>query len=89
MSEMTSELHVATTGSDTADGSAERPFRTINRAAALARPGDTVVVHAGGDAWLGEDAPVTGGGTTRDDRLGAEFAAGLAKRRTAVCLVRE
>ncbi|GAA0565959.1 hypothetical protein GCM10010172_57040 [Paractinoplanes ferrugineus] len=44
---MTSELHVATTGSDDADGSAERPFRTINRAAALARPGDTVVVHAG------------------------------------------
>ncbi|GAA4604580.1 hypothetical protein BJY16_005059 [Actinoplanes octamycinicus] len=40
-------LHVATTGSDAADGSAERPFRTINRAAALARPGDTVVVHAG------------------------------------------
>jgi glycosyl hydrolase family 120/parallel beta helix pectate lyase-like protein/uncharacterized protein DUF1565 len=44
---MESSLHVATTGSDTADGSAERPFRTINRAAAVARPGDTVVVHAG------------------------------------------
>lgn len=44
---MTSVLHVATTGSDDADGSAERPFRSINRAAALARPGDTVVVHAG------------------------------------------
>ncbi|KHD73640.1 right-handed parallel beta-helix repeat-containing protein [Actinoplanes utahensis] len=44
---MTSQLHVATTGSDDADGSARRPLRTINRAAALARPGDTVVVHAG------------------------------------------
>lgn len=44
---MPSELHVATTGSDQADGSAESPFRTINRAAALARPGDTVVVHGG------------------------------------------
>ena len=44
---MTFELHVATTGSDDADGSAQRPFRTINRAAAAARPGDTVVVHAG------------------------------------------
>nr|WP_296064354.1 right-handed parallel beta-helix repeat-containing protein [uncultured Actinoplanes sp.] len=44
---MTSVLHVATTGSDDADGSAERPFRSINRAAELARPGDTVVVHAG------------------------------------------
>ncbi len=47
MSEMTSELHVATTGSDRADGSAGQPFRTINQAASVARPGDTVVVHAG------------------------------------------
>ena len=44
---MTSVLHVATTGSDDTDGSADKPFRTINRAAAVARPGDTVVVHAG------------------------------------------
>ncbi|MEU4690766.1 right-handed parallel beta-helix repeat-containing protein [Actinoplanes sp. NPDC023714] len=44
---MTSLLHVATTGNDDADGSPERPFRTINRAAAIARPGDTVIVHAG------------------------------------------
>ncbi|WP_305787095.1 right-handed parallel beta-helix repeat-containing protein [Symbioplanes lichenis] len=40
-------LHVATSGSDDAEGTAEAPFRTINRAAAEARPGDTVVVHAG------------------------------------------
>lgn len=39
--------HVATTGSDDADGSATTPLRSINRAAALARPGDTVRVHAG------------------------------------------
>src|SRR3954470_24276082 len=44
---MTVVFHVATSGSDTADGSAERPFRTINRAAGMARAGDTVVVHAG------------------------------------------
>src|SRR4030095_2047102 len=44
---MTSVFHVATSGSDTAGGSAETPFRTINRAAAVAQPGDTVVVHAG------------------------------------------
>jgi hypothetical protein len=44
---MTSALHVSTTGSDDNDGSAERPFRTINQAAGVARPGDTVVVHAG------------------------------------------
>jgi hypothetical protein len=40
-------LHVATNGSDTADGAEGRPFRTINRAAGVARAGDTVVVHAG------------------------------------------
>jgi len=44
---MRSVLHVATTGSDTADGSEDRPFRTINRAAAVAQPGDTVVVRGG------------------------------------------
>jgi hypothetical protein len=44
---MTSVLHVATSGSDTGDGSAQQPFRTINRAAEVAQPGDTVVVHAG------------------------------------------
>ncbi|MFG1992105.1 right-handed parallel beta-helix repeat-containing protein [Actinoplanes sp. NPDC048988] len=40
-------LHVATTGSDDAEGSEKQPLRTINRAAELARPGDTVIVHAG------------------------------------------
>ena len=40
-------LHVATTGSDQAPGTEQEPLRTINRAAALAVPGDTVVVHAG------------------------------------------
>ena len=41
------DLHVAKTGSDRADGSAERPLHTINHAAQLAQPGDTVIVHAG------------------------------------------
>ena len=40
-------LHVATNGSDRADGSPEHPLRTIGHAAAIARPGDTVTVHAG------------------------------------------
>ncbi|GAA0228289.1 right-handed parallel beta-helix repeat-containing protein [Cryptosporangium japonicum] len=44
---MPSALHVATTGSDSWEGSPERPLRTINRAAELARAGDTVTVHAG------------------------------------------
>jgi hypothetical protein len=38
---------VATNGAGTGDGSASRPFRTISRAAELARPGDTVIVYAG------------------------------------------
>jgi hypothetical protein len=44
---MTSVFHVATTGSDLDDGDEKSPLRTINRAAALAQPGDTVVVHEG------------------------------------------
>ncbi|PIO97827.1 right-handed parallel beta-helix repeat-containing protein [Pleomorphomonas carboxyditropha] len=44
---MTHVYHVAITGSDAADGSAGTPLRTINRAAALAQPGDTIVVHEG------------------------------------------
>jgi hypothetical protein len=41
------QLHVATSGSDTSRGSESDPFRTINKAARVARPGDTVVVHEG------------------------------------------
>ena len=40
-------LHVATDGDDARDGSGGRPLRTISRAAGLARPGDTVLVHEG------------------------------------------
>jgi hypothetical protein len=40
-------LHVATTGSDHADGTEGSPLRTINAAAQRAQPGDRVVVHAG------------------------------------------
>ena len=46
-SHMTSVFHVATTGSDLADGSEDQPFRTISRAASLAQAGDTVLVHEG------------------------------------------
>lgn len=41
------EYHVKPTGSDTADGSFERPFQTINKAAQKALPGDTITVHEG------------------------------------------
>ena len=39
--------YVSTNGSDTAVGTADFPFKTINRAASVALPGDTVKVHGG------------------------------------------
>lgn len=41
------EWHVATNGNDTADGSLTQPFRTIQKAADVAQPGDVVTVHEG------------------------------------------
>lgn len=41
------EYHVSLSGNDAANGSVETPLRTINRAAQLALPGDTVTVHQG------------------------------------------
>jgi len=39
--------HVATNGNDTAPGTKAAPLRTIQRAADLAQPGDTITVHQG------------------------------------------
>ena len=41
------EIHVAVSGDDHNDGTAQKPFRTISAAALIARAGDTVIVHAG------------------------------------------
>jgi hypothetical protein len=41
------EYHVAVTGNNANEGSAAKPLRTIQAAANLAQPGDTVTVHAG------------------------------------------
>jgi len=41
------EIHVAKTGSDLGSGSQADPFLTINKAASIAQPSDTVTVHAG------------------------------------------
>lgn len=41
------DYHVAVTGDDSNDGSAEAPFKTISAAAAVAQPGDIVTVHEG------------------------------------------
>lgn len=56
---MTSTFHVATTGADTSPGSEAEPFRTISKAAAVAQPGDNVIVHTGEyREWV---APARGG----------------------------
>lgn len=52
-------LHVAMTGADTNDGSAMAPLATIQKAADLAMPGDTVLVHEG--TYRGRIAPPRGG----------------------------
>lgn len=41
------EYHVSPSGNDAAEGTLFSPLRTINRAAQLALPGDTVTVHNG------------------------------------------
>lgn len=41
------EFHVSVTGDDNADGSIDRPLRTITAAAQQAHPGDTITVHEG------------------------------------------
>jgi alpha-N-arabinofuranosidase len=41
------ELHVATSGDDSHSGAKDAPLRTIQRAADLAQPGDTITVHTG------------------------------------------
>ncbi len=41
------EFHVTADGKDSGDGSRAAPFRTIQRAADLAQPGDVITVHAG------------------------------------------
>jgi parallel beta-helix repeat protein len=39
--------HVATNGDDAEPGSETWPFRTIGKAASVARPGDTILIHGG------------------------------------------
>lgn len=41
------EYHVSVKGNDTNNGSVEKPFKTIGKAAEYALPGDVITVHAG------------------------------------------
>jgi alpha-L-arabinofuranosidase len=53
------EYHVAVTGNDANDGSAQRPFRTVQFASTVAQDGDAVTVHAG--IYRERVHPATGG----------------------------
>jgi len=65
------EIHVAKTGSDSGSGDERSPYLTINKAASLAQPGDTVTAHAGTyREWV---KPVRGG--TRESKRIAYRAA--------------
>jgi alpha-N-arabinofuranosidase len=60
------EIHVSQAGSDSASGSIGQPYRTINKAASVGQPGDTVIVHGGTyREWV---KPIRGG-TSESNRI--------------------
>ena len=65
--------HVSVNGSDRAVGTLEAPFRTINHAAQIAAPGDTVQVHEG---VYREWVDPRSGGITESSRIVYESAPG-------------
>jgi len=69
------DIHVAEAGSDSGSGTEARPYRTINRAASVAQPGDTVLVHAG---TYREWVKPPRGGTGENERIVYRAAPGEA-----------
>jgi len=69
------EFHVAKSGNDTNIGSPTKPLLTIQRAADLAQPGDTITVHAG---VYRERVSPPRGGTSDAQRIIYRAAAGEA-----------
>ncbi|MBL7186317.1 MAG: carbohydrate-binding protein [Phycisphaerae bacterium] len=67
------EYHVSQSGSDTHNGSASTPFKTISAAARMAQPGDTITVHEG---VYRERIDPSRGGTSADKRIVYQAAAG-------------
>ncbi|HEX2945879.1 MAG TPA: right-handed parallel beta-helix repeat-containing protein [Clostridia bacterium] len=70
---MGNNFHVSTQGCDTWAGSPARPFRTIQRAADLAKAGDTVIVHEG---IYREHVNPKNGGSGDSERITYEAAPG-------------
>ena len=63
-------FHVSVNGCDCFNGTEDKPFRSIGRAASIALPGDTVRIHAGVyREWV---SPANGG--TEDHRIVYEAA---------------
>ena len=67
------EYYVSQSGSDTHNGSASTPFKTISAAARMAQPGDTITVHEG---VYRERIDPSRGGTSADKRIVYQAAAG-------------
>jgi alpha-N-arabinofuranosidase len=67
------EFHVSARGSDTNDGSLQRPFRTISAAAGVAQPGDVITVH---DGIYRERISPPRGGESDDKRIVYQAAPG-------------
>jgi len=67
------EIHVSKAGSDSASGGEAQPYLTILRAASVAQPGDTVLVHAG---TYREWVRPARGGTGEDKRITYRAAPG-------------
>ncbi len=65
--------HVALTGNDLAEGSADAPLRTISNAAQRAQPGDTIIVQGG---IYRERIDPPRGGTGEDSRITFQAAEG-------------
>jgi len=67
------EVHVSKKGIDSAFGSSNQPYLTINKAASITLPGDTVIVHAGTyREWV---KPIVGG-TDEANRITFKAASG-------------